>query len=155
MKCTAEAVKPPKGVPKKLIPCSVWSFFDVREQRAALRKPFSLVTLINVGPSRLLNVAFLFTPALLHTHIYGKLHVSGAGSERGRRGRGRGAALIRYLQLLLLEHIRARSVEDVVGQLGLAVNVDRRGGFAGQEAVVDLSGALRELEEASEGEKRP
>lgn len=53
--------------------------------------------------------------------------------------------LLCYLQLLLLEHIRPRSVEDVVGQLGLAVDVDRRRGFAGQEAVVDFSGALREL----------
>lgn len=59
--------------------------------------------------------------------------------------------LLRYLQLLLLEHVRPRGVEDVVGQLGLAVDVDRRRGFAGQEAVVDFSGALRELSEGEGG----
>lgn len=52
-----------------------------------------------------------------------------------------------YLQLLLLKHIRPRCVEYVVGQLSLAINVDRRRGFAGQEAVVDFSGTLRQLEE--------
>lgn len=52
-----------------------------------------------------------------------------------------------YLQLLLLKHIRPRRVEDVVGQLSLAIYVDRRRGFAGQEAVVDFSRTLRELEE--------
>ena len=50
-----------------------------------------------------------------------------------------------YLQLLLLEHVGAWRVEDVVGQLRLAVDVDRRGGLTGQEAVVDLTGALRQL----------
>lgn len=49
------------------------------------------------------------------------------------------------LQLLLLEHVWAGGVEDVVGQLGLAVDVDRRGGLAGQEAVVDLTRPLRQL----------
>lgn len=53
----------------------------------------------------------------------------------------------RYLQLLLLEHVRSGSVEDVVGELSLAIYVDRCCGFTGQEAVVDLSGTLRELEE--------
>lgn len=52
-----------------------------------------------------------------------------------------------YLQLLLLKHIRPRCVQDVVGQLSLAIYVDRRRGFAGQEAVVDFSSTLRELEE--------
>lgn len=92
----------------------------------------------NLGPSQLLwksTWRFSGIPAL--PRIYGKPRVPDAGrSERVESC---------YLQLLLPEHIRPRSVEDVVGQLGLAVNVDRRGGFAGQEAVVDLSGTLREL----------
>lgn len=49
--------------------------------------------------------------------------------------------------MLLLEHARSGGVEDVISELRLTVNVDRRCGFTGQEAVVDLSGALRELEE--------
>ncbi len=53
----------------------------------------------------------------------------------------------RYLQLLLLEHVRLRGIEDVVSQLSLTIYVDRRCGFTGQEAVVDLPGTLRELKE--------
>lgn len=59
---------------------------------------------------------------------------------------------IRYLQLLLLEHVGSGGVEYVVGELSLAVYVDRRCGFTGQEAVVDLPGALRELEERGGGQ---
>jgi len=59
----------------------------------------------------------------------------------------------RYLLLLLLEHVGSGGVEDVVGELRLTVDVDRRGGLAGQEAVVDLPGTLRELEEEEEEEE--
>lgn len=55
-----------------------------------------------------------------------------------------------YLQLLLLEHVRPRGVEYVVSELSLTVYVDRCCGFTGQEAVVDLPGLLRELEEKGE-----
>ncbi|KAF3843921.1 hypothetical protein F7725_015969 [Dissostichus mawsoni] len=55
-----------------------------------------------------------------------------------------------YLQLLLLEHVRSGGVENVVGKLGLTIDVDRCCGFTGQEAVVDLPGALRELEKYRE-----
>lgn len=51
-----------------------------------------------------------------------------------------------YLHLLLLEHVRSGSVEDVVSELSLTVYVYWCGGFTGQEAVVDLSGTLRQLE---------
>lgn len=54
------------------------------------------------------------------------------------------------LKLLLLEHVRPGCVEDVISQLSLAVDVDWSGGLAGQEAVVDLPGPLRELEEKVE-----
>lgn len=47
-----------------------------------------------------------------------------------------------YLQLLLLEHVRPWSIEDVVGQLRLTVDIDWCGGLTGQEAVVDLSRLL-------------
>lgn len=56
---------------------------------------------------------------------------------------------IHYLQLLLLEHVRSGGVEYVVSELSLAIYVDRCCGFTGQEAVVDLPGTLRELEERS------
>lgn len=49
--------------------------------------------------------------------------------------------------MLLLEHVRSGSVEYVVSELSLAVYIDRCCGFTGQEAVVDLPGTLRELEE--------
>ena len=52
-----------------------------------------------------------------------------------------------YLQLLLLEHVGSGGVKDIVSKLSLTVYVDRCCGFAGKEAVVDLSGTLRELEE--------
>lgn len=51
-----------------------------------------------------------------------------------------------YLQLLLLEHVWSGSIEDVVSQLSLTVYVDWRGGFTGEETVVDFPGTLRELE---------
>lgn len=54
---------------------------------------------------------------------------------------------VRYLQLLLLEHVRSGGVEYVVSKLSLAIYIDRCCGFTGQEAVVDLPGTLRELEE--------
>lgn len=54
---------------------------------------------------------------------------------------------VRYLQLLLLEHVRSGGVEYVVSELSLTIYVDRCCSFTGQEAVVDLSGTLRELEE--------
>lgn len=63
--------------------------------------------------------------------------VAGVHNRRRRRGS--------YLKLLLLEHVGPGGVEDVISQLGLAVYVDGRGGFAGQEAVVDLAGPLGEL----------
>lgn len=44
-----------------------------------------------------------------------------------------------HLELLLLEHVGVRGAEDVVRQLGLAVDVDRRGGFAAQELTEDRS----------------
>lgn len=44
-----------------------------------------------------------------------------------------------------LEHVGPRRGEDVVRQLGLAVDVDRHGGLTGEEAVVDLSGSLGQL----------
>lgn len=50
-----------------------------------------------------------------------------------------------YLQLLLLEHVGFWRVEDIVSKLGLTVDVDRCCCFTGKEAVVDLSGTLREL----------
>lgn len=54
---------------------------------------------------------------------------------------------ISYLQLLLLEHVRSGGIEDVISELSLTIYVDWCCGFTGQEAVVDLSGTLRELEE--------
>ena len=53
-----------------------------------------------------------------------------------------------YLQLLGLEHVRPRGREHVVGQLRLAVDIDRCGGLAGQKAVVDLAGPLGQLRES-------
>ena len=50
-----------------------------------------------------------------------------------------------HLELLFLEHVGPGGVEDVISQLGLAVDVDRCGGLTGQEAVVDLSSPLGEL----------
>jgi len=50
-----------------------------------------------------------------------------------------------HLELLLLEHVRVGGVEDVVRQLGLAVDVDRRGGLAAQELTEDLAGPVGEL----------
>lgn len=50
-----------------------------------------------------------------------------------------------YLQLLLLEHVRLWSIEDVISKLSLTVYVDWRRGFTGQEAVVNLPGTLRQL----------
>lgn len=45
-----------------------------------------------------------------------------------------------------LEHVGPWRGEDVVRQLGLAVDVHRHGGLAGEEAVVDLSGSLGQLQ---------
>lgn len=134
------------------------------------------MTLIKLGasePARAINAPLLFGSGPVDTHIYGQVPISdarrqaplpppprsvslGSGgaesllpapSDRGgmRSVDALGSPL--YLQLLLLEHLGPRRVEDVVGQLGLAVDVDRRRGLAGQEAVVDFSGALGELEE--------
>ena len=50
-----------------------------------------------------------------------------------------------YLQLLGLEHVGPRGRQHVVGELRLAVDVDRRGGLAGQEAVIDLPRPLGQL----------
>lgn len=50
-----------------------------------------------------------------------------------------------HLELLFLEHVRVGSIENVIRQLGLAVNVDRSGGFATQEFTEDLPGPVREL----------
>lgn len=64
------------------------------------------------------------------------------------------ACFVGHLQLLLLEHAGFGCVQDVVGQLSLAVDVDRCRGFAGQEAVVDLSGTLGKLMKKSKIEKK-
>lgn len=50
-----------------------------------------------------------------------------------------------HLQLLLLEHFRVWGIKDVISQLGLAVNVDRRGGFAAQEPTEDVPGPVGQL----------
>lgn len=50
-----------------------------------------------------------------------------------------------YLELLFLEHVRVGCIENIVCQLGLAVNVDRSGGFAAQEFTENLPGPIREL----------
>ena len=51
----------------------------------------------------------------------------------------------RHLELLLLEHVGVGGAEDVICQLGLAVDVDRRGGLAAQELTEDLAGPVGEL----------
>ena len=50
-----------------------------------------------------------------------------------------------HLELLLLEHVGVGGAEDVVRQLGLTVDVDRRGGLAAQELTEDLAGPVGEL----------
>lgn len=50
-----------------------------------------------------------------------------------------------HLQLLLLEHVGVRGIENVIGQLGLAVDVDRGAGFAAQELSEDLAGPVGKL----------
>lgn len=52
-----------------------------------------------------------------------------------------------HLELLLLEHVRVRRAEDVVRQLGLAVDVDGGGGFAAQKLAEDLTGPVGELKD--------
>jgi hypothetical protein len=50
-----------------------------------------------------------------------------------------------HLELLLLEHVWVRRIENVVCQLGLAVNVDRGGCFAAQEFTENLPSPVRKL----------
>ncbi|MGZ7388422.1 hypothetical protein ACXWSP_09320, partial [Streptococcus pyogenes] len=52
---------------------------------------------------------------------------------------------VENLELLFLEHVRVGCIENVICQLGLAVNVDRSGGFAAQEFTENLPGPVREL----------
>lgn len=50
-----------------------------------------------------------------------------------------------HLELLLLEHIGVRGTENIVCQLGLAVDVDRGGSLAAQELAENLSGPVGKL----------
>lgn len=50
-----------------------------------------------------------------------------------------------HLELLFLEHVRVGRIENVICQLGLAVNVYRSGGLAAQEFTENLPGPAREL----------
>lgn len=70
----------------------------------------------------------------------------GAQYVRAEAGSLAGGGASPYLQLLCLEHVGPRRGEHVVRQLGLAVDVDRHGGLAGQEGVVDLPSSVGQLQ---------
>lgn len=50
-----------------------------------------------------------------------------------------------HLKLLLLEHIWMWRIENIICQLCLAININRRCSFAAQELTEDLPSSVRKL----------